>query len=85
MKPGESLENGIHNIMVVHEEEALLLKAKVKYFDKKTNKEYQPGQRWMIRGPLDFIPDTEVEVIEKRQAYPLSENEVTKDILYLSL
>jgi len=29
----------------------------------------------MLNGPLDFIPDNEVEVLEKRQAVPLSENE----------
>jgi major vault protein len=29
----------------------------------------------LIKGPLDFIPENEVEVIEKRQAYPLAENE----------
>jgi major vault protein len=52
--------------MVIHEDEALLLKANTKYFDKRTNKEYLPGQRWLIKGPLDFIPDNEVEVIEKR-------------------
>lgn len=66
LRPGEELHEGIKNIYVIHEEEALLLKAKVTYFDKKTGKEYKPGQRWMIRGPIDFIPDSAVEVIEKR-------------------
>ena len=30
----------------------------------------------MLKGPLDFIPDREVVVIEKRQSFPLAENEV---------
>jgi major vault protein len=29
----------------------------------------------MVKGPLDFIPDNEVEVVEKRKAQPLAENE----------
>jgi major vault protein len=29
----------------------------------------------MLKGPIDFIPENEVEVIEKRKAYPLAENE----------
>ena len=29
----------------------------------------------MIRGPRDLIPDTKVEIIERRKAIPLSENE----------
>ena len=69
------MRDGIRNIMVVHEEEALLLRARVPYFDKRTNKNYKPGQKWLIKGPIDFIPENEVEVIEKRQAYPLAESE----------
>ncbi len=29
----------------------------------------------MLKGPVDFIPDNAIEVIEKRKAQPLSENE----------
>lgn len=61
--------------MVINEEEALLVRAKVNYADKRTNKDYKPGEKWLIRGPLDYIPDNEVEIIEKRQAMPLAENE----------
>lgn len=75
LQPGELMPGGIKNIIVIHEEEALLLRARVPYFDKRTKKEYKPGQKWLIRGPIDFIPENEVEVIEKRQAYPLAENE----------
>jgi hypothetical protein len=38
LQPGERMIDGIRNIMVIHEEEALLLRAKVPYFDKRTNK-----------------------------------------------
>lgn len=68
MQPGEELFEGIKNIVVIHEEEALLVRAIVPYFDKRTKKDYKAGQKWLIKGPIDFIPENEVEVIEKRQA-----------------
>lgn len=75
LQPGEVLAEGIKNIMVINEEEALLVRAKVNYADKRTSKTYKPGEKWLIKGPLDYIPDNEVEIIEKRQAMPLAENE----------
>lgn len=60
--------DGIKNILVIHEDEALLIKAKVPYTDKRTGKEYKPGEKWLIKGPLDFIPDKELEIVEKRQS-----------------
>ena len=35
----------------------------------------RPGDRWNIRGPVEYVPPTEVEVVMKRQAIPLDENE----------
>lgn len=35
----------------------------------------QPGDRWMIRGPCEYVPPVEVEVIAHRKAIPLDENE----------
>lgn len=61
--------------MVISEEEALLVRAKVPYNDKRTNKSYKPGQKWLIKGPIDFIPENEIEIIERRKAQPLAENE----------
>lgn len=75
LKPQEELLEGIKNILVINEEEALLVRAKVPYFDKRTKKQYKPGQKWLIKGPIDFIPENEIEIIEKRQASPLAENE----------
>merc|ERR1712100_369477 len=36
---------------------------------------HAPGDRWMIYGPADYIPPVEVEIVEKRRAIPLSDNE----------
>lgn len=35
----------------------------------------QAGDRWLIRGPLEYVPSAKVEVVEERQAIPLDENE----------
>eukprot|EP01087_Luapelamoeba_hula_P005225 TRINITY_DN152_c0_g1_i3.p1 TRINITY_DN152_c0_g1~~TRINITY_DN152_c0_g1_i3.p1 ORF type:complete len:828 (+),score=160.85 TRINITY_DN152_c0_g1_i3:149-2632(+) len=69
LRPGERLEQGIQNIHVLGSEEAILLRAVEAYGEK------QPGDRWMIYGPCDYVPDTEVEILEKRTAIPLDENE----------
>jgi major vault protein len=35
----------------------------------------KPGDRWMIRGPIEYVPPVEVEVLMKRTAIPLDDNE----------
>ncbi|XP_077591208.1 major vault protein isoform X2 [Stigmatopora nigra] len=35
----------------------------------------RPGDRWMLRGPAEYVPPSQVEVVLKRQAIPLDENE----------
>ncbi|XP_041633609.1 major vault protein [Cheilinus undulatus] len=35
----------------------------------------RPGDRWMLRGPIEYVPPAAVEVVLKRQAIPLDENE----------
>ncbi|MCP2729421.1 colicin uptake protein [Limnofasciculus baicalensis] len=77
LHPGESLEEGIQQVYVLGEQEALLLKAKEALSEGEgTNLiQRQPGDMWMIGGPRDYIPRVEIEVIEKRQAIPLDKNE----------
>jgi len=70
LRPGERLAQGIQNIYVLGAEEALLLRATEAYGDDR-----KPGDRWMITGPCDFVPDVEIEILEKRTAIPLDENE----------
>jgi major vault protein len=41
--PGEDIIGSIENLMVVSEDQALLVRAKVVYKDKRTSKTYQPG------------------------------------------
>ncbi|XP_019721895.1 major vault protein isoform X2 [Hippocampus comes] len=35
----------------------------------------RPGDRWMLRGPIEYVPPSQVEVLLKRQAIPLDEHE----------
>jgi major vault protein len=74
LKPGERLEAGIQNVYVLSEEEALLLSVKQNFVDA-SKKERKAGDRFMVYGPTDYVPPVEVDVIEKRTAIPLDENE----------
>jgi len=60
-------------VFVLGEEESLLLRAKEAFSEGKDA--HQPGDRWMIYGPVDYVPPTQVEIVEKRKAIPLDENE----------
>ncbi|KER18084.1 hypothetical protein T265_16303, partial [Opisthorchis viverrini] len=34
-----------------------------------------PGDTWLIRGPQEYFPPTDVEVVERRTLIPLDQNE----------
>jgi major vault protein len=75
--PGERLESGIQSVYVLESDEALLLRAREALIeDPKDEKSVRaPGDRWMIYGPCDYVPPTQVEIIERRKAIPLDETE----------
>eukprot|EP00727_Mastigamoeba_balamuthi_P009005 m51a1_g4727 putative major vault protein (834) ;mRNA; r:336372-339489 len=73
LHPGERLEKGIQDVVVLAEDEALLLRAREEVRIGKDAR--RPGERWMIYGPCDFIPPVEVDVVERRRMMPLDENE----------
>eukprot|EP01116_Phalansterium_solitarium_P022421 TRINITY_DN73_c0_g2_i1.p1 TRINITY_DN73_c0_g2~~TRINITY_DN73_c0_g2_i1.p1 ORF type:complete len:853 (+),score=396.71 TRINITY_DN73_c0_g2_i1:79-2559(+) len=75
LNPGESLERGIQDVIVLSEDEALLLRAKDTFADAREKKERRAGDRWLLVGPTDYTPPVEVEIIEKRTTIPLDENE----------
>lgn len=35
----------------------------------------RPGDRWMLRGPMEYVPPATVEVVLRRQSIPLDQNE----------
>ncbi|CAI8052628.1 Major vault protein [Geodia barretti] len=75
LEPGERLEKGIQNVYVLGEDEGLIMKAIEEHTDPDTGASRQPGDRWMIRGPQEYVPSVEVEVVTKQKAIPLDENE----------
>ncbi|KAK3588873.1 hypothetical protein CHS0354_025855 [Potamilus streckersoni] len=75
LMPGENLERGIQNVYIMGEDEGLILRASEKFTDTDYGQERNPGDRWMIRGPKEYVPPVEVEVVMNRKAIPLDENE----------
>uniref|UniRef100_A0A914WZP9 Major vault protein n=1 Tax=Plectus sambesii TaxID=2011161 RepID=A0A914WZP9_9BILA len=75
LQPGEHLERGIQNVYVLSENEGLILRANEAYTDTVAGVERLPGDKWMIRGPTEYVPPVEVEVVTQRTAIPLDENE----------
>ncbi|KAJ3601680.1 hypothetical protein NHX12_032647 [Muraenolepis orangiensis] len=80
LRPGESLEDGIQDVYILSEEEGLVLRAVETFHDsdqrpKRSKMVRRPGDRWMLRGPIEYVPPVTVEVMVRRQAIPLDENE----------
>lgn len=73
LHPGEKLRGGIENIIVLGKDEAILLKA-IEAFQDGTQVR-RPGEKWMIYGPAEYVPPTQVQVLERRQAIALDKNE----------
>jgi major vault protein len=77
LQPGESLESGVQDIFVLGEDEGIILRANESFTDDTQDEEVlrQPGDRWMIRGPAEYVPPVEVAVVQRRSAIPLDDNE----------
>uniref|UniRef100_A0A672G662 Major vault protein n=1 Tax=Salarias fasciatus TaxID=181472 RepID=A0A672G662_SALFA len=75
--PGEQLEQGIQDVYVLSEEEGLVLRAEQERAkrSRRSGVLRRPGDRWMLRGPIEYVPPATVEVVLRRQAIPLDENE----------
>jgi major vault protein len=73
LQPREILEGGIQKVVVLDENDALLLKANQNYKHGEENR--KSGDRWMIRGPCEFVLPLELTLLEKRRAIPLDDNE----------
>jgi major vault protein len=73
LHPGERLRNGIENIIVLGKDESLLLRAIEAFQDGKTPR--QPGETWMVYGPVEYITPVQVQLIQRRQSIALDKNE----------
>ncbi|CAF1373886.1 unnamed protein product [Rotaria sp. Silwood1] len=75
LQPGEKLENGIQDVFILGEDEGVILRCIEAFHDEQAGTNRNPGDRWMIRGPTEYIPPTQVAVVTRRKAIPLDENE----------
>jgi major vault protein len=74
LQPGEYLKDGkIFENSILDEDSALLLLAREQYTDEYGT--HNPGERWMVYGPRNYVPDIEVEVLELRRSLPLDDSE----------
>ncbi|XP_005108620.1 major vault protein isoform X2 [Aplysia californica] len=73
LQPGEHLQYGVEDVFVLGEHQGLVLQATKDFMDDK--KLRKAGDRWLLRGPEEYIPPLEVEVVTKRTAIPLHESE----------
>ncbi|CAF3101922.1 unnamed protein product [Rotaria sp. Silwood2] len=75
LQPGEKLESGIQDVFILGEDEGVILRCIEAFHDEQAGANRNPGDRWMIRGPTEYIPPTQVAVVTRRKAIPLDENE----------
>ena len=98
LQPGETLLNGICDVIVLSEDEALLLKATEAFVEDPVDGgelvastpssdgsevivsgasriQRQPGDIWMVFGPISYVPPTQVEIVETRKSIPLDKQE----------
>ncbi|TRY68249.1 hypothetical protein TCAL_04082 [Tigriopus californicus] len=77
LQPGEELENGIQDVHVLGEDSGLVLRSLEKFLDTSVEPPVtrQAGDKWMLKGPMEYIPPVEVEVVVTREAIPLHQNE----------
>ncbi|RNF18089.1 major vault protein [Trypanosoma cruzi] len=73
LHPQEELLGGMQPINVVSKDQALLLQA-VDFFDD-NGKIRRPGEKWMLHGPAEYIPDVNVRILEQRNLIALDKNE----------
>jgi len=77
LEPGEKLDRGIQEVRILGAEEALLVRATLKFSENLDDRKQDrsPGEQWMIYGPRKYVPPVEIEIIEERTAIPLDKNE----------
>ena len=66
---GEKLEKGIQPAYILGEDGALVLQANEEHIDHSVSEKgirRDPGEKWMIYGPTDFIPNIHAKVVGKR-------------------
>ncbi|XP_012936930.1 major vault protein [Aplysia californica] len=78
LHPGEKLEFGkIQDARVLSEDDSVVLQALDKFIDTvgEAKVKREPGDKWLIKGPMIYIPPIHVKIVKQRKKIPLSKNE----------
>ena len=74
LMPGEALEHGIESVLVLGQDESLLVIAQENYKDE-DGKVRQAGEKWMIKGPREYVIPVELKRLDLVRTIPLDKNE----------
>jgi len=78
LHPGERLDKGIKNVILLQSDEAVVVTAQEEFDEILPSGDkvhHTPGDKWMIHGPAEYIPSIEIGRMEHRKAIPLNKNE----------
>ncbi|VEL29454.1 unnamed protein product [Protopolystoma xenopodis] len=73
LHPGEELEAGVEDVYILSQNEGLVLKATEQITI--GSRTYSPGEKWLIQGPMEYVPPVSVEVVCCRTSIPLDKSE----------
>ena len=71
LQPNEMLEKGIQDVYILADDEGLVVKCLEPFEDEIDHLARVPGGSWLIRGPREYVPPSQVEVVARRKAIPL--------------
>ena len=71
LQPNEKLEKGIQDVYILADDEGLIVKCLESFEDEIDRVTRVPGGSWLIRGPREYVPPAQVEVVARRKAIPL--------------
>ncbi|CBY35236.1 unnamed protein product [Oikopleura dioica] len=74
LHPEESIPKGIQNFIILGEDEGLVLTANEAFTDE-NNISRKPGDKWMFKGPGEFVPTVETDIKCLNKAVALAETE----------
>ncbi len=74
LQPGERLNGGVQEVLVLSEDEAVVLRS-LEAFELSDGTCRAAGDKWMVRGPCEYVASRREEVVARRKAIPLGENE----------
>jgi major vault protein len=76
--PGEQIIGKIEPFVIIPANEEIKLLAVRSFYDDVKKKQRKPGDTWMYRGPMNYIPRVEAKVISRISAFIIKPNTAMK-------